>query len=154
MTVKAPAAGVVYYGRYARGQWSGPQATAFLKGGTIPAQDVVLTIISTGKLFLHAEAEEKESAGLIVGQAARIGPTRFPTRKLGGLLHRVAAIPQAGKFEVLVALTDESPAGIVPGLTGTVNIVTGQRENALKVPEARRCSRIPTPTSYVYLPGM
>ena len=39
MTVRAPAAGVVYRGRYAHGQWSGPPATVFLKGGTLPAND-------------------------------------------------------------------------------------------------------------------
>jgi HlyD family secretion protein len=153
MTVKAPAAGVVYYGRYAHGQWSGPQATAFLKGGTLPANDVVLTIISTGRLFLHAEAEEKESAGLLVGQAARISPTRSPQRKLGGRVHRVAAVPHGGKFEVLVAQTDQSPEGIVPGLTGTVKIVTSQKENVLHVPSSAVFDDPDTDAPCVYLPG-
>jgi multidrug resistance efflux pump len=153
MTVKAPAAGVVYYGRYSHGQWSGPQATAYFKGGTLPSHDVVLTIVSTGRLFLHAEADEKESAALTVGQTARISPTRFPARRLGGRLDRVSAIPQGGKFEVLVALTDESPAGIVPGLTGAVTVVTGVNENALHVPTSAVFDDPDADAPYVYLAG-
>jgi hypothetical protein len=153
MTVKAPAAGVVYYGRSVRGQWSGPLATAYLKGGTLPANDVVLTILSSGRLSLYAEADEKESAGLMAGQSARISATRFPQRKLAGRVQRVAAVPQGGKFEVLVALTDESSEGIVPGLTGSVKIVTSQKENVLNVPSSAVFDDPDTDTPYVYLPG-
>jgi multidrug efflux pump subunit AcrA (membrane-fusion protein) len=153
MTIKAPAAGVVYYGRYARGQWSGPVPTAYLKGGTLPANDVVMTIISNGRLFLHAEVDEKEVADLKAGQAARISPTRSPSRKLIGQVHRVAAIPQGGKFEVLIALTGESLTGIVPGLTGSAKIMTAQKENALSVPSSAVFEDPDTEMPYVYLPG-
>jgi RND family efflux transporter MFP subunit len=153
VTIKAPAAGVVYYGRYVRGQWSGPQATAYLKGGTLPANDVVLTIISNGRLFLHAELEEKEVGDLKAGQASRISPARFPGRKLSGRVHRVTAVPQGGKFEVVVAFADESPSGIVPGLTGTAKIVTSEKENALTVPTSAVFEDPDTEMSYVFIPG-
>jgi len=153
VTVKAPAAGVVYYGRYARGQWSGPQATAYLKGGTLPANDVVLTILSSGRLFLHAEVDEKDAGELKAGQSARIAPVRFPGRKLSGKVQRVAAVPQAGKFEVLIALADDSLDGIVPGLTGSAKIVTAQKENALSVLSSAVFEDPDTDSSYVYLPG-
>lgn len=153
MTVKAPAAGIVYYGRYVRGQWSGPQATAYLKGGSLPANDVLLTVISKGRLFLHVEADEKESGEVKVGQSVRVAPTRFPGRKLSGRVHRVSSIPQGGKFEVLVALGDELLDGIVPGLTGSAKIVTAQKENALSVPSSAVFEDPDTDASYVYLPG-
>ncbi len=153
MTLKAPAAGVVYYGRYARGQWSGPQATAYLKGGTLPANDVLLTIISNGRLFLHADVEEKEVGDLKAGQAARISPTRSPGRKLAGRVDRVAAVPQAGKFEVVIALTDNGPNGIVPGLTGSAKIVTNEKENVLTVPTSAVFEDPDADMSYVFIPG-
>jgi RND family efflux transporter MFP subunit len=153
MTIKAPAAGIVYYGRYVRGQWSGPLATAYLKGGTLPANDIVLTIVSNGRLFLHADVDEKEVGDLKSGQPARIAPTRSPGRKLAGRVHRVAAIPQAGKFEVVVAFADGAPSGIVPGLTGSAKIVTGEKENALIVPTSAVFEDPDTEASYVYLPG-
>src|SRR5262249_24049947 len=153
MTIKAPAAGIVYYGRYARGLWSGPLATAYLKGGTLPANDVVMTIISNGHLLLHAEVDEKDVGDLKTGQSARISPTRSPTRKLTGQVQRVAAIPQGGKFEVLIALNGDSLNGIVPGLTGSAKIVTAQKENALSVPTSAVFDDLDTDASYVYLPG-
>jgi multidrug resistance efflux pump len=153
MTVKAPAAGVVYFGRYVRGQWSGPQATAFLKGGTLPANDVVLTIIPNGRLFLHAEVDEKEAGDLKVGQVARFSPARSPRKKLGARVHRVAAVPRGGQFEMMVALTDEDAAGLVPGLTGLIRIVTAQKENVLTVPSTAVFDDPDSDSNYVYLPG-
>jgi multidrug efflux pump subunit AcrA (membrane-fusion protein) len=153
MTIKSPADGVVYYGRYAHGQWSGPGAKEFLHGGTLPANDVVLTVISNGHLFLHAEAEEHEIADLKAGQAARIAPTKSPNKKLDGKVQRVAGAPQGGKFEVVIALTANSPEGIVPGLTGSAKIVTNRKENVLSVPSSAVFEDTDDESWYVYLPG-
>lgn len=153
MTIKSPADGVVYYGRYAHGQWTGPGAKEFLKGGTLPPNDVVLTVISNGHLFLHAEAEEHEIADLKAGQAARIAPTKSPNKKLDGKVQRVAGAPQGGKFEVVIAFTANAPEGIVPGLTGSAKIVTNRKENALSVPNTAVFEDPDTESWYVYLPG-
>jgi multidrug efflux pump subunit AcrA (membrane-fusion protein) len=153
MTIKSPATGVVYHGRYSRGQWSSAQPLMFLKGGSLPANEVLLTIVSSGRLFLHTEVEEKEIGDIKLGQAARFAPTRSPQRKLAAKVHRVAAVPQGGRFEVIVALTDESPDGIVAGLTGNVKIATAQKENALTVPGSAVFEDSDNDTHYVYLPG-
>jgi multidrug efflux pump subunit AcrA (membrane-fusion protein) len=153
MTIKSPAAGMVYHGRYHRGQWSGPGSASFLKGGSLPINDVVLTIVSTGRLFVHLEVEEKEIGEIKEGQAVRFAPTRSPHAKLAGKVHRVAAIPEGGKFQVVVALADESPAGIVPGLTGNVKIVTASKEKALTIPSSAVFEDEEAETHYVYLPG-
>lgn len=153
MTIKAPAAGVVYHGRYSHGQWTSQPATAYLKGGTLPANDVVLTIVSNGRLFVHTEVEEKDMGDVKVGQAARFAPTRSPQQKLAGKVHRVAAIPQSGKFEVIVALADETPDGIVPGLTGSVKIVTARKAAALTVASSAVFEDADDDSHHVYLPG-
>jgi multidrug efflux pump subunit AcrA (membrane-fusion protein) len=153
MTIKAPAAGLVYHGRCVRGQWTSPPATAFLRGGTLSTNDGVLTIISNGRLLLHAEADEKEVADLKIGQPARLSLPRSPNRKLNSKVQRVAAVPLGSKFEVLVALGDQASEGIVPGLTGSVRITTGQKENALSVPSTAIFEDAESEGSYVYLPG-
>ncbi|MBS0265012.1 MAG: HlyD family efflux transporter periplasmic adaptor subunit [Planctomycetes bacterium] len=153
MTIKAPAAGVVYHGKYSRGQWTSPPATAFQKRGALPANDVVLTIVGTGKWLLHTEVEEKEIGEIQVGQSARFVPTRSPQKKLAGKVQRVASIPESGKFEVVIALTDPVPAEIVAGLTGTVKIMTVQKDNALTVPSSAVFENSDDDTHYVYLPG-
>jgi len=153
MTIKSPAAGVVYHGRYSQGNWTSQPATAFLKGGTLPANDVVLTIITNGRLFLHTEVEEKEIGDVKVGQVARFAPTRSPQKKLAGRVDRVAPVPQAGKFEVVIALADDAAEGLVPGLTGSVKIVTAQKENALTVASTAVFEDADDDSHYVYVPG-
>jgi multidrug efflux pump subunit AcrA (membrane-fusion protein) len=153
MTVKAPADGIAYHGRYAVGQWAGPQSTAYLKGGTLPANETVLTVVSGGRLFLRADVDEKEIADLKVGQSARISLTGSPRRRLAGRVDQAAAVPLGGKFEVRIALTEERLEAIVPGLTGSARIVTGQKDNALAVPSSAVFEDPDTDTFFVYLPG-
>jgi RND family efflux transporter MFP subunit len=153
MTIKAPASGIVYHGRYSRGNWTSPPATSYAKGGMLPANDVVMTIVSNGKLLLHTEVEEKEIGDIKVGQPARFAPTRSPQKKLAGKVQKVAAIPESGKFVVVVAITDHAPEEIVAGLTGTVKITTAQKDNALSVPSSSVFENTDDETHYVYVPG-
>ena len=50
LIVKAPAGGVVYYGRFSRGKWSGQETVAekLRRGGRLTADDVFMTIIQRG----------------------------------------------------------------------------------------------------------
>lgn len=133
LTVKAPADGLVYHGRYARGQWTGAGLQA---GGPAPAGEVVLSVVGAGKLTVRAEAEEKELPGLKADLAAKVTPTAFPDQRLAAKLARVGAAPQAGKFELLVELTGDAPAGLVAGMTCSVRLVTARKETAILVPAA------------------
>lgn len=153
MTITAPTDGILYYGRYAHGQWSGPAAAAYLKGGTLPANEGLLTIISRGKLFLHTEVDEKEIADVKAGQPARITPTITPLRKLNGKVARVVPIPQGGKYHVVIAITQDVPEALVPGMTGSARIVTHQSENALTVPSSAVFEDSDNETFYVYRAG-
>ena len=153
MALGAPADGLLYYGRYVRGQWSGPAPTSYLKGGTLPANEVVMTIISRGKPLLHADVDEKEIAELKTGQPARIALTISPQRKLNGKVHRVVPVPQGGKYEVLIAVTDDVPEALVPGMTGSAKIITSQNDAALSVPSTAVFEDADTESFYVYLPG-
>jgi multidrug resistance efflux pump len=153
LTVTAPAEGIVYYGRYHEGQWSGPPSASYLKGGTLPSGEVFMTIMSRGKLYLHANVEEKEIGEIKVGQAARLTPTISPQRKLNGKVHRVVPIPQGGKYAVVVALTDDAPEMLAPGMTASARIVTQEREATLFVPSTAVFEDAEQETSYVYLAG-
>ena len=153
MTVTAPVDGMVYYGRYAHGKWSGPPASDFLKGGTLPANDVVMTIVSHGKLFLHVDVEEKQAGEIQVGQTVRISPTISSREKLTGKVDRVSPVPQDGKFEVLIAVTDDVPERMAAGMTGSAKIITGQIEAALSVPSSAVFEDAGSETWYVYKPG-
>lgn len=131
LTVKAPADGLVYHGRYSRGQWTGAGLQA---GGSAQASEVLLSVVGSGKLTVRAEAEEKELPGLKADLAAKVTPTAFPDQRIAAKLARVGVAPQAGKFELLIELTGDAPAGLVAGMTCSVRVVTAKKENALTVP--------------------
>jgi multidrug resistance efflux pump len=151
LTVKAATDGVVYHGRYARGQWTA--GAGLLPGGTVPAGDVVLSIVDPGALKVRAEAEEKELQGLKLDLAGRVIPTAFPHMRLPAKLTRLSAAPQGGKFELLAELTGDVPANLVPGMTCTVRFVTVHKESALTVPAAAVAEDDVTGTWYVSRPG-
>lgn len=134
LTVKSPADGRVYHGRYVRGQWTAPSGPGLLPGGATPAGEVLISVVGAGKLSVRAEAEEKELPGLKTDLAGRVTPTAFPDARVAAKVARISAAPQAGKFELVADLTGDAPAGLVPGMTCTIRLVTANKDSALTVP--------------------
>lgn len=161
MTIKAPAAGIAYHGRYARGEWSGPQSTSYLHGSTMTGNEVVYTVVSPGRLAFRGEIEEEDVGNLKVGQTGWIAPTSVPDRKLQTRIDRLTPVPQDGKFDVWVSfddpklvdpkLGDQNGIRLVPGMTGKVRIVTNRKECTLTVPESAVFEDEDAGTEYVYL---
>jgi len=152
LTVKAPADGLAYHGRFVGGQWmipSGPQGPALLGVGSISPGDVFITVVSPGKLAVRAEVEEKELSGLKPGLTGRLTPTAFPDKKLPCELVRVAGAPHDGKFEVSIKL-DGKPDALVPGMTCSVRIITAKKNAALTVPSLAVFEDAAEDIHYVY----
>ena len=153
MTVKAPAAGLAYHGKYSRGQWMPPGGPAGLAaGGMVQPGDIFLTVVDPGKVAVRAEADEKERAALKAGQVARYSPTADPDGKLAGKVATVAVAPLGGRFEVKLTL-DGKADGLVPGTTGSVRVVTGKKDGAVTIPASAVYSDDDGDGKYVYRPG-
>ncbi|MBX9582483.1 MAG: HlyD family efflux transporter periplasmic adaptor subunit [Gemmataceae bacterium] len=153
MTVKAPADGLAYHGKYARGQWSTPGGPAGLAaGGMVQPGDVFLTVVDPGRVAVRADADEKERARLKAGQAAKFSPTADPDERLAGKVAAVGGAPLGGRFEVRVSL-DAKADGLVPGTTGSVRVVTGKKDAAVTVPASAVFSDDDGDGKYVYRPG-
>jgi len=155
LTVKAPADGLAYHGRFVRGQWTvptGPQGPALLRGGVVMPGDVFLTVVAPSPVVVRADAEEKELPGLKPGLAGKVTPTADPEKKLPAKLARIAPAPQGGKFEVRIEPDGDKAAGLVPGMTCSVRFVTARKESALTVP-ASAVFEDDDDAKYVYRPG-
>src|SRR5207248_140908 len=113
---------------------TGPQGPALMRGGMVMPGDVFLTVVAPTPVVIRAEVEEKELPGLKPGATGKVTPTADPEKKLSAKLARIAPAPQNGKFEVRVELDGDGPAGLVPGMSGSVRFVTARKENALTVP--------------------
>lgn len=153
MKVTAPADGLAYHGKYARGAWMSPGGPAGLApGGMVPPGEVVVTVVAPGKLTVRAEADEKELAGLKVGLAGKLTPTAFPDKKVAVELTKVATAPLGGRFE-LRAEVDGDAAGLVPGMTGQLRLVTAKKAEAVLVP-ASAVFEDDDEGKYVYRPAV
>jgi HlyD family secretion protein len=62
MTVRAPADGIVYYGRCQNGQWNTATAAAakLQPGGVVTPDKIVMTVVTPRPFFVHAVVEEKD----------------------------------------------------------------------------------------------
>ena len=91
------------------------------------------------KLELHAEVDEADIGRVAVGQATSFTVGAFANRTFVGTVKqiRLAVREEQNVITYTVVISADNPDGLLlPGMTGEVKIVSAQRENALKVPNA------------------
>jgi HlyD family secretion protein len=138
LTITAPAAGAVYYGRWVEGKWSGGSEAAEMlkKGGKLAAGQVILTILNPDLLHVQASAAEKQLHALKAGQAVRITPTGYPDAKLPAKVVSVSPLPTpSGSFEVRIVR--DAGAQTVPlaaGMTCKAQVLLYSNDQAIAVP--------------------
>jgi multidrug resistance efflux pump len=124
-TIKAPADGIVYYGRCVQGQW--PAASGLVsrlqKGGSIQADEVFMTIVRPWPMTVRASVDEKDRGLVTAGSACKVTPAALPDVKLAGKLERVSRVPVGGSFEAVVGFDAAPGDAIVPGMACTVKVV-------------------------------
>jgi RND family efflux transporter MFP subunit len=159
MTVTAPADGVVYYGQYVNGEWSGAAAASerLKAAGNVASGEVFMTVVKTRPLTLRATVAEKELEWVHPGLEGTVVPTGYPDRKLPATVAQVDGMPTAaGKFEAVLQLSrlGKEAAVLVPGMTGTAKLVPYLAKEALTVPASAVFSDEEHETrKFVYLVG-
>jgi len=155
LTVKAPIDGVVYYGRFTRGRWSGAEAAAesLRPGSSVTKNTVFMTIVQPRPLMLRGTVSEGELRKVRKGLAGVVEPAAFPFVKLPAVIEQVAAVPSAAdSFEVRISVKLDSAAPpIVPGMNGTARFVVYRQEKALVVPARAVFSEPDEPQPYLFL---
>jgi len=100
---------------------------------------VLLTIADLSVVELEIEVDETDIVHVELAQGATVRIDAFPDDEFDAIVTEVGKSPistaanQAINFKVVVRLTETVP-GARPGLSGTADIVTATRENALAVP--------------------
>jgi len=138
LTVKAPVDGVVFYGAAVDGQWSTASTVAqkLRPGGTLVANEVVMTVANPKKLHVAAAAEEKQLNDLKKGLPVRVTPVAANKLTLDGKVQSVAGIlGLKGKFPVNIQLTTDCPKLITPGMSCETKVIAYSKKDALVIPE-------------------
>lgn len=138
LSIVAPVDGVVYYGKCTSGQWNPASSFAdrLQLGGMLAPNEVFMTIVTPGGLWLRGTAEEKDLSLLRVGLAGTATPTALPKVRLPAQLAEVSSIPVAsGKFDVKFDVAPGDLAErLVAGMNAKLKLVAYRNENAVTAP--------------------
>ena len=156
LSVEAPTAGIVYYGHCDRGQW--PTATTMARqlrqGGSLSANQVVMTIVAPGEAFVRVTVDEADLRFVSPGTDGAVIPTAFPDARLDASVGGVESIPvSTGKFDGKVEFVmEQGDLPIVPGMNAKVKLTGYENDAALTVPTSAIFSEEADDTQkYVYV---
>jgi multidrug efflux pump subunit AcrA (membrane-fusion protein) len=158
MTIKAPADGIVYYGKCSRGTWgtAAMMASKLQRGGIVMPSEVILTIVQPRPLFIRAVVEEKDVHWVRPDLKGKAVPVPYPDLKLAAKVGSVSAIPiTPGNFEARIDVdAGVDSAAIMPGMACTVKLLPYVKADALTVPAtAVFTDDLDEDKHFVYLPG-
>ena len=136
MTVTASADGIVYYGSFHKGIWSGQKLIApkLKKDGKLTPGSVFMTVVDPRPLRIYALLGEKDLRHVKAGAKGEATAKVDPDNDLPVTVASVSRVPvEAGKFEVVLnANPGDGP--LVPGMSCSVKLVAYENAKALAVP--------------------
>ncbi len=138
MELRAPADGVVYYGRCQRGNWVGAQGPQrdIEVGKVVPHDKPLMTIVNSGDLFLRADLSESQLGRIQTGARGVATSGAFPGQPFAVTVKSTTSVPfQADKFDCQMAM-ESVPGGLMPGMSCKVRFVVRENPKALLVPES------------------
>jgi HlyD family secretion protein len=151
--IVAPCDGIVYYGKATKGAWNSSTLESKLAPkGTLPNDDVFMTIVKSKKLAVRGTIEEKDRPFVKEGDGLKAIPTALPDARLSGKISTLAAVPLGSSFEFRGTLS-ETTDELVPGMTCTVKIKAYVKENALSVPSSAVSYDDDAESYFVYTPA-
>lgn len=138
MTLKAPADGIVYYGRAVNGRWIevSSQESKLIPFGTLAPNSVVMTIVKDRPMYVETAVGEKELPTVKAKQPTIVSPVADAEIELNAKVAKVADVPGAGnKFPVRVDLkSSDEPDWLMPGMTCKTKITVYDVKDALVIP--------------------
>ena len=137
MTVKSPGDGIVYYGRCARGKWSGGSSgDAYRRGAAFTPNEVFMTLVQARPLDIRATVPENQLQHVSTGLQGIAEPVGFSRVKLPVAVQRLAAVPlSGGGFDVRLSIVGGPlPDAIMPGMTCEVKLTAYKKGDVLTIP--------------------
>jgi multidrug efflux pump subunit AcrA (membrane-fusion protein) len=137
MSIKTPAGGVVYYGSFNRGVWSGLKLVEpkLRVRGKLTPNAVFMTIVDPGTLLIRASLNEKDLRRVRAGTTGEAIPEADPDDKLAVTVASVSPVPIApGKFGVVFRAAKSGEMQLVPGMSCKLTLAVYENKKALAVP--------------------
>ncbi len=139
MAMAAPADGILYYGKFTRGQWSNAASIEqIMANGSLPLNQVIMTIVQPKPLNIRATIEEKDRGRVKVGQKGKVTVTAFPNEKLAATMQKIDPVPSIGGGYEADLTFDEALTNnaLMPTMSVSVKLNVYRKENALTLPSS------------------
>ncbi len=140
MEIKAPADGVVYYGKNTNGRWNETASliNKYEPKNNVSPNSVLMTIVEPRPLYVTATFEEAKRPEVAVGQKVKVAPPAEGSQRINGKVKDISPIEVGpGKFEINFELSeDELPDWLLAGMSCKLKINTYDKADALTVPKA------------------
>ncbi len=158
LSLKAPASGIVYYGKCTRGKWVGPTGTPsrnIEKGKTLAAGKTLFTIVDPDRLQLRIALDELSYGQLKVGMTGTAIPNAMPNKKIKVTISKISRVPLGdGKFDCVADLVFENNGQkLLPGMNCNVVFLAQEAKDAMTLPKSVVFSDDEGLTHYVYVSG-
>ena len=140
MKLVAPRDGIVYFGEFQKGSWTGMKTleTKLRPGGKAMADTVLFTVVQPRPLVIHANVAEKDLRHVTHKTSGHAVATSRPGVRMPTAVEVVSAVPtEAGKFAARLKVTTPGDRPLLlPGMTCKVSLVIYDKPNALTIPTA------------------
>ncbi len=139
LELKAPTAGIVYFGHATRGQWTNMASmiNKLRPHSSVTSNSILMTIVKPRPLYVAGDIGETNRPGVKAGQPAKIVLPPEGSPKLEATVETLSMAPiSRAKFWIdLKLLTENEPEWLVAGMTCKVKVVTYDQANAIVVPK-------------------
>ena len=155
MTLNAPAAGIVYYGRCIRGKWVGARgstARRLERHKKVTPNAVVMTIVDAGQMMIRANLSEAQLDSLSVGLQGKALIKSAGNKTIPVSIKSVAKIPlDDGKFDCQITAENlPSDPSVMPGMGCKLSFLVHENKQAVIAPTASVFSDDGGISHYVY----
>ncbi len=124
MTIKAPADGIVYYGKCVRGKWTGTGGEALRRGDPIVPNQVLMTLVQPRPMIVRITVPEAQVEHIRGGEQAVVEPTALPNARLPAIVHQVGGVPLTnGGFDGVLSVALEGRDALMPGMNCDVKFL-------------------------------
>ncbi len=103
--------------------------------GELAAEGNELFTVSSHKVYVRGEVNEEDVGEVKTGMPAKVQLYAFRTQQFNARVTAImpAADPDTQRYTIVLDL-ENAPENLLAGMTGEMNIITGQHQNALLVP--------------------
>jgi RND family efflux transporter MFP subunit len=103
--------------------------------GELVSENNQLFTVSSKRNYVRGEVNEEDVGEVKIGMKAEVQLYAYRTRQLRAKVSSIqpAADPDTQRYAIALDL-ENAPENLMAGMTGEMNIITGQHENALLIP--------------------